>query len=508
MSELLMKYVRFAVVFLFYLSTVAVPLYMKDSYFSLIEAKAGIYLHCAVPAVFTAGIVLVFFLCQKIGNEKKLLLFRPDISDLLLWAILVWSLIATLASTSRSASFYGTIGWAMGSLMSATLILSTILLRRYFHFSVNMMIPVMLSNTAIFIIAICQSAGRDVFGLLQRLDRRDFYAYLSTIGQKNSFSGYLCLSLPLMWGFFAACRDRLSEFIYGAVSFLGFLCIILCDSDSVYAGAGICVMAMLPFFMRNGEKIRRAGILLLLYGAGLLTVGQLPVFAGKLSSMKGISALVCSFPFAFAVCLAGIGLTALGILVHKKEQKGKGAAGILRAAAAVLEILLVLAVIIFIFYTIQNFDDKWGTGRGRIWRMGWEYFLQLPWSRRLTGIGQEMLTLIYVELRASMGVNVTAAHSEPLQILLTQGLIGFILYLLFWAYLARQYIQKRLWREDGAVFFFPLAAYFGQSLFCSVYPVTGVLFCVSAALYLQQISGEKGGRKNKDGCPGPSRLRK
>ena len=34
------------------------------------------------------------------------------------------------------------------------------------------------------------------------------------------------------------------------------------------------------------------------------------------------------------------------------------------------------------------------------------------------------------------------------------------------------------------MFFFPLAVYFGQSLFCSVYPVTAVMFSVMTGLFL------------------------
>ena len=39
--------------------------------------------------------------------------------------------------------------------------------------------------------------------------------------------------------------------------------------------------------------------------------------------------------------------------------------------------------------------------------------------------------------------------------------------------------------STGSVFFFPLAAYWGQSLFCTVYPVTAVAFSFMAGLYLR-----------------------
>ena len=116
-----------------------------------------------------------------------------------------------------------------------------------------------------------------------------------------------------------------------------------------------------------------------------------------------------------------------------------------------------------------------------------EAFWDFPFRRKLTGIGPEMLAMIYSALRTEQRINIVSAHSDPLQVLFAQGIVGAVLYLLFWGYLLYLFIFKKLWRDNRAIFFFPIAAYWGQSLFCSVYPVTGVLFSVMAGLYLGQV---------------------
>lgn len=83
-------------------------------------------------------------------------------------------------------------------------------------------------------------------------------------------------------------------------------------------------------------------------------------------------------------------------------------------------------------------------------------------------------------------MNLLSAHNDALQVLLAQGIIGLILYSLFWVYLIFLYIRGKLWKKNTGVFFFPIIAYFGQSMFASVYPVTGVVFSVMTALYLGQ----------------------
>ena len=95
-----------------------------------------------------------------------------------------------------------------------------------------------------------------------------------------------------------------------------------------------------------------------------------------------------------------------------------------------------------------------------------------------------MLAIVYAPLRVSHRINVVSAHCEPLQVLLTQGIVGLALYCVFWGALAVSFLKGRRWEREEAVLFFPRAAYFGQSLFCSAYPVTAVLFSAAAGLYL------------------------
>ena len=101
-----------------------------------------------------------------------------------------------------------------------------------------------------------------------------------------------------------------------------------------------------------------------------------------------------------------------------------------------------------------------------------------------------MLFIVFAKFKVDTGRNVLSAHCEPMQVLLTQGITGLCLYISFWGYMLRLFFKNRLWRKSAAVFFFPLAAYWGQSLFCSVYPVTAVLFSFAAGMYLRAAEAE------------------
>jgi hypothetical protein len=52
------------------------------------------------------------------------------------------------------------------------------------------------------------------------------------------------------------------------------------------------------------------------------------------------------------------------------------------------------------------------------------------------------------------------------------------------------FFEKKLWRRRSAIFFFPLAAYWGQSLFCTVYPITAVVFSIMTGLYIKNAESD------------------
>ena len=155
-----------------------------------------------------------------------------------------------------------------------------------------------------------------------------------------------------------------------------------------------------------------------------------------------------------------------------------------------LEALTAAVIVLFTVHTILNFSDVWGNRRGAIWRSGWEYFADLPLRQKITGIGPEMLFAAFARLKAETGRNVVTAHSDILQILLAQGLVGLGLYIAFWVRMVMLFFRKKLWKTNAAVFFFPLAAYWGQSLFCTVYPVTAVVFSIMTGIYLKNAESD------------------
>ena len=233
------KILEWTAVYLGAVSCLLVPLFIRGSYFGLIELKARVYLYAAVPAVVLRAVPVLHGLFangQKCGK-----------TIILLAAIGVWTLISSLLSLNPALSFLGSRGWSVGSFMTLILIAVTIIVSRYLRLNPYMLLAVMAVNAFINILAVIQSAGINIFGLQNGLIREQYYSYLSTIGNANSYSGYLCLVLQLFWGAFMSCREWSAKVLYGIFAALGSMGIIMANSDSTYAGIGVCLVFMLLF---------------------------------------------------------------------------------------------------------------------------------------------------------------------------------------------------------------------------------------------------------------------
>lgn len=469
-------------VYLGIVSLILVPLCIKGSYFGLIELKARAFLYAAVPAVLLAAVLAaagIFFDGDRRKNSVRK-------SAILLLIIGLWSLFSSFMSISPELSLTGSRGWKVGSIMTVVLILTTIIVSGNLQFHSYMLLPIMAVNIFINALAVIQSAGINVFGLQNGLIKEQYYVYMTTIGNSNSYSGYLCLLLPLFWGAFLSCKERATELLYGLFAAVGFMGLIMAESDSSYAGIGICLLFMLLFVFGSDDHaeqyLKRSSVLLVLYGGCLLFVRYFPMFEAKRAEFAGLSWKMLCSPVPEILISCGILLYLLaGRLIQSKKE---------RYLLIALEALIIVTICGFAVSLVMNFNDGWGNGRGEIWRISWEYFCKLPLRYKITGIGPEMVFQAFIAHLAETGSNVVTAHSDIMQVLLTQGIVGLALYFAFWGYLTALFFRKKLWKSSTAVFFFPLAAYWGQSLFCTVYPITAAVFSFMTGLYLRYADCE------------------
>lgn len=466
-------------VLFFYWATIVVPLYLQRQYFNVVQAKCW----CVnFGAVVTLGVTLLYALwnggedARQEGPERRRL--PLDLPELALLGLGLTAAVSSLRSDDPLYSFLGGDGAGVGALLWLNLALLALLLRRCLRYRQWMWLPMMAVNLLVFGLCVPHSMGVDVFGLHERIVPGQYYWYLSTLGHVNMLAGYLALLVPLFAVFYLYSETILEQILY--LLLWGPTCVsmVLCGSDGMYVGLGVAAFFAIPCALHSALRLRRAMVLLACYGAVLVLVRSLSVFAQRRAEINGLSGALLDSSAGAAMLL---GCTGAALLCWCLEERITQT--LLRRASVVLEGLLCAVAAFFAVQTVQTFDDSWGTKRGLIWRYSLELYQKFPLLDKLLGIGPERLRAPYDELSQMHGGRVVAAHNELLQLLLTCGAAGALLWLVFWAWVLFSGVRRQVWQGSACAFFLPLCGYLGQSLVNSSNPTNVGLLCVMAACY-------------------------
>ena len=488
-----------------FLAFAVLPAYFENKYFNMLEAKWHAYvvgtsvLLAAAAIVWAAGRIgrpgtIESRTCEGTPGEVaagelragKSRLGRFNLMDAFVAGFGLCAAVSCMCSEQAAAAWAGTEGWHVGGFTIVTLVIWYFYLSRNMELSSGVWLAVLLVNAVLLGMVVLHAAGVDALFLHRGILESEYHSYLSTIGQMNWVVGYMSLVFPLYLGSYLGCTERASARIYEAFLLLCCMVMVLTASDGMYLAMGVMTLVIIPQACGQAVRLERCFRVVAMYGACLMMVAVLPIFASKRAVINGVSGFFVSVSVAALVMLAGIA----GAVLVRWLRPGKNT---LRRLGAAAELGFGAFIVWCFVLTYRAFDMNWGTGRGRIWASSFEIFGQLEWPRRLVGIGPELLRDAYAGLEEFIGLPVYSSHSEPIQILLTMGAAGLAMWLGLWLCLAIGAVRRRMWREDGYVFLLSLAAYLGQSIVNSATTTNIAMLIVIFACYRQALGASPGG---------------
>lgn len=420
------KYCAAFLCFLFF----CLPLVMNRGYANVSATKSFCFLASGCAFVLIAAVFAVSFAVLTEKNPLR----RPVALDMAFLALCSANII------SASLSSYGADVWLgrTSRLQGA----AVVLLYGTVYYVVSCGIKGISKNSKIFFallsgfavvsaVALCNSLGMDVFGVFNGATEEQRSSFISTIGNVNFFSAYVCLCLPVVTVLFAFCEERGRTCFFGALSVLGGIAAVLTSSDSFVLGMG-AFLTVAPFFFFSDAKrfIRYFASVMTVYLAAALFYH---IYVNTTSVVYEPSALLVrclSFP---AMVTAAVFVGVVCFFAHRNK-------GFLKAFKWVYLVLAVCgiiaaAVIVILANThwqdkdildLLIIDDDWGSRRGLIYRLCFEALGEYSVKDLLFGVGPEMLQRVM----AKYGIpEVDQAHCEYLQILMTTGVFGLLSHL-------------------------------------------------------------------------------
>ncbi|WP_029231448.1 O-antigen ligase family protein [Butyrivibrio sp. VCB2006] len=462
------------------------PIYMKDGYYELGEAKALGYLVMSAP--FAALMIYnVIFSAKSRKPEKATSI---SLTEFFMYGTAFSMAISLLFSVDKKVAFTGYAGWRNGFLISfIALAIGFAFSKSRFIVKDWLIVLILVFPFFEFVLSILNR-----FSIYPILFNGQGNSFLATIGNINWYCGFLSIWVPLGIGIMYLQKKFSWKFwACGVYVVTGLVALFLQGSN----GGSLILLAsyllLLWWSLSSREGFYRFLIQLFVLGLSMFIVYVTLWFASGSYNYEG-NLLV-------SICEANIGIILMAaaffiyrvsrlfeeIKVPFRERLYKSIAGV----------GIVLLIGVGSVWTVLSFSDDFGNGRGIIYRMCLDIYMGLPSWQKLVGIGQDCLypyamadAIWSSSFRNVFGeLALTNAHCELLSVLIERGLLGAFLYLgLFVSVILMLFRVKE--KEPKAVSLgLPIISYFvfNQISFSQVMSMPYLYILIGMATTLSEI---------------------
>lgn len=314
----------------------------------------------------------------------------------------------------------------------------------------RLLVPIVICATAVALLGLLNAMGLDPLGFYARIQKGQETVFLSTIGHFDFFGTYLVMLFPLAGGPFVFSEKR------GMRAF-GLLCACVMAlgamasrTDSALAGLHLACFALLTL---SGGSFPRMARALILWAAACAALPAACVMLGRSAfhpQITGLPKVVFDLHAGEALCILLLALAAVCLWLARRGRRAPGrgkTAAVLFACFACAVLLLLGAVFYFSVVDTETglseaasflrFGDSWGSLRGFAWIRSMRAFADASPAQKLFGSGMEKTLSVltpYFDDPSMLRTGVfNDPHCQPLQMLLTCGLLGMTAFVLFYA---------------------------------------------------------------------------
>jgi len=330
-----------------------------------------------------------------------------------------------------------------------------------------------------------------------RVDNFYHIYFRTTLGNTNIVSAYVCVAV-LLCGFLFIKFENKWRYLSLAASALSFWLMLISASFSGMIGVAGAVLLMLPLLMQDRKVFGR----FLLLGASWSLAYLLQfLFYDVIVLGTDIMSVFIAFALAALLIASGIVLERGIVFPEFWKIKSPGSTGGWKTGTITFIICIVIGVACIevlgaraadtgggVIYELRGvlhgqIDDTFGTNRVYIWRNA----LSIAPENLLIGTGPDTFGHAFPsDAQQFFGDFYDKAHNEYLQILICQGVLGLLFYLVFLVDVFRKSIIGAFRNEWVAVALVAFTGYLIQAFFNISQPITGPFLFVIAGLLMNE----------------------
>ena len=391
------------------------PLYVRDFYFDILNAKYQFYYITMLAVLIIAFIIFVFHVIQDFryedGKNVKVMfrsfsIKKMPLSHSFASIFLIVCIISTLQSQYLYESFWGNEGRYTGLFLLAIYVITFLFISRFLKLKKRYLNLFLVAGMLACIFGITDYFKLNLFHFKDELVAADWSVYTSTFGNINTYNAYL--ALLALFGFLPFWAFRTWKGVEKYFVMLSSFATITYIAGLIHNHMGNRVEILEGVF---SVVIRSRLLVFAVAGLWLLTVILYVIEAAAKERIYKLGKL----PVYIWTVLAAVIILAVGYVLYDANAGGHADK----------------------YGSVQryvHFDDDWGTQRGMVWRLALDdYKNEFTWNEKVFGYGPETFGIMTHqwnndETIAKTTVIYDNAHNEYLQYFVTIGPIGVLSY--------------------------------------------------------------------------------
>lgn len=488
-------------------------LHFDDGFVGIRHQKYYFFLAIAALAVIAEIMLLVTKASSEKSEpnpKKQTLLQTISFTDWAAIALVLSCAISTLFSEHLEMALFGettvgsyTHGRNNGLLLILFYVAVYFMLTRCFRFKEYVFTAMAITSCAVYMLAILNGFFIDPLNMFGEFvnDETVFNNFMTTIGNKNMFASFICVTLPVIVTLFVHAKELWRRAVYLTAAAVGAMAAVVCDSDSVVLGIGVFAAVFLVVYARRPASLKRYLLTLTVMLCSVKLLGLIAVWSGgNYKELGAIPSKIMLSPLSFAALGVLAVITAALYFFDSKRPETifPKAVPIIIGCVFGLAALGMLGTFIY-FSTVDvssdlgdaerllRFSDSWGTHRGFMWNKAFEAFGGYNFFQKLFGTGPETFYFSFSpyfgELWDRFGDTSTdAAHNEYINYLLNIGIVGLASYLTFTGSALVRAFKSAKKKPMALVFASAVVAYMAQAIVNIAVPIATPLFIIFVSL--------------------------
>ncbi len=365
--------------------------------------------------------------------------------------------IATIFSENPLESWQGLQGRKLGLQVFLLCVLAYALLGKYLKPGKWLIWTFFAGNFIVLLLAILNFGSMDPLGMYENLVSEQYGSFISTIGNINACSSYLCMVMPAAMAVYMVVKTKALRITSGVFLTLGFWTCYCTNTESWLLGVGAAFLVLLWFAMRDHMHMQRFFEIWGFFCLGSLLMKIFVMIGDAAETASVLRIYFHGNRYQEKILLNGYVLAIEGILIaagivflqNRKKREKELPYGIVRKwLFSILAIVAGLGILLLVVTNLKQdawegslsflnrlkIQDNFGSGRGYIWKITVKAWMNMPIWEKITGYGLNCYHMFIEQFSGEdlaaffQGAQLVDAHNEFLQFLTTTGLLGTVGY--------------------------------------------------------------------------------